>query len=99
MRCEEIMDFPYDPWIILGVAKDGDDEDVKAAWKRAGSPDSGIVYDAYVMLKDEVSRWRTGLLGPVGFTSASDALRTLKHHPTYVGSKAWYKAIARRKAE
>jgi preprotein translocase subunit Sec63 len=41
MRCEEIMDFPYDPWMILGVAKDGDDEDVQAAWKRAGSPDFG----------------------------------------------------------
>jgi hypothetical protein len=53
---------------------------------------SGVVYDAYIMLKDEVSRWRTRLLGPAGFTSASDALKTLKRHPTYVGSGAWYKS-------
>ena len=99
MTSEEIMAFPYDPWMLLGVQKDADDEDVALAWKNAGAPDSGVLFEAYSMLKDEVSRWKTTLLGPTAYQSASGALKALKRRPVYVGPGAWYQAIAREGSE
>ena len=38
MTIQEIRQFPYDPWVLLGVPKEASDADVHRAWKHAGSP-------------------------------------------------------------
>ena len=96
MTLEEILDFPYDPWLLLGVPENADDPAVKAAWKRAGAPESGILADAYKMLRDESSRIRTTLLKPRPYAKATDAGNAMKKHPVYIGPGGWYEAIARR---
>ena len=96
MTLDDILDFPYDPWILLGVTRETDDKAVEAAWKRARSPESGILSEAYEMLRDEPSRLRTILLNPRPYSRATDAESAMKKHPVYVGPGAWYEAIARR---
>ncbi len=97
MSLDEILDFPYDPWLILGVPHDVDDRGVKAAWKRAGAPESGILADAYEMLKDGSSRLQTLLLGPGPYSNAGDAAAAIKKRPVYLGPGAWYNEISKRR--
>ena len=96
MTIDEILNFPYDPWLLLGVPRDADDYKVKTAWKRAGAPESGILAITYQLLKDKPSRLRTDLLNPCPYFSAADAGAALKKHPVYRGPGPWYKVIARR---
>lgn len=92
---DEIMDFPYDPRLLLGVPKDAGDREIETAWRKAGAPADGILYDDYFMLKDEPSRIRSDLLNIRPNSIASDAISALKKHPVYFGPGPWYAAIAR----
>lgn len=96
MTIDEIMDFPYDPRLLLGVPKDAGDREIETAWRKAGAPSDGILYDAYLMLRDEPSRIRSYLLNLRPYSKASDAISALKKHPVYFGPGPWYAAIARR---
>lgn len=96
MTLDGILDFPYDPWQLLGVTREADDAAVDAAWIKAGAPETGILAEAYDMLRDEPSRLRTILLNPRPYSKAADAGSVLKKHPVYIGPGAWYDAIARR---
>jgi hypothetical protein len=95
MNLEDVLDFPYDPWILLGVPEETDDKTVKAAWKKAGSPDTGVLARAYEMLRNEESRIRTALLSPRPYSRAGDAAATLRKHPVFLGPGIWYDEIAR----
>lgn len=95
MTIEEIISFPYDPRLLLGVPCEAGDREIEAAWKKAGSPTDGILAEAYLMLRDETSRIRTDLLNLRPYSRASDAASALKRHPVYVGPGLWYKTIAR----
>lgn len=96
MTIDELMDFPYDPRLLLGVPIGAGDKEIESAWKKAGSPEDGILHEAYMMLKDEASRIRSDLLNLRPYSKASDAISALKKHPVYVGPGPWYAAIARR---
>ncbi len=96
MDIDEILKFPYDSWLLLGVSRVTDGKTVKAAWKRAGSPDSGLLSDAYEMLRDEPSRLQTRLLSPSPFSKAADAAAAMKKHPVFLGPGVWYNEIVRR---
>jgi len=93
---DEIMEFPYDPWLLLGVPRDTGDKTVRSAWKKAGSPESGPVAQAYEMLKDEDSRIQTRLLCPRPFSKPSDAVNSMRKHPVFLGPGIWYREIMRR---
>jgi len=97
MKVRDVLDYPYDPWILLGVPRDADDRDVAGAWRRAGSPRSGPLARAYELLRDEESRRRTTLLSPAAYERAEDAGSRLRRRPVYVGPGAWYGAIAQRR--
>ncbi len=96
MEIDEILKFPYDPWLLLGVPRETDDKTVKAAWRRAGSPDNGPLYAAFEMLKDEPSRLKTLLLSPGPYAKASDAADAMKKQPVFLGPGIWYNEIVRR---
>lgn len=97
MTIDEIMDFPYDPRLLLGVTVEAGDKEIESAWRKSGSPEDGILFQAYIMLKDESSRIRSDLLNLRPYSKASDAISALKKHPVYIGPGPWYKAIARRR--
>jgi len=96
MDIDEILEFPYDPWLLLGVPRDTDDKTVRRAWKKTGSPETGPLARAYEMLKDEESRLQTRLLCPRPFSKASDAAFSMKKHPVFLGPGIWYQEIMRR---
>jgi len=89
MNINDYLEYPYDPWLILGVSENASDKDVKKAWKKNGSPETGYIYKAYELLKDYESRRKILLLGPKPFRKTSEALNTLKKHPQYLGPEKW----------
>ncbi|MCK5737318.1 MAG: hypothetical protein KAH21_12610 [Spirochaetaceae bacterium] len=96
MNLDEILDFPYDPWLLLGVSRETDNDTVKTAWKRAGAPVTGVLAQAFSMLKDEPSRIRTMLLNPRPYSNAVDAESGIKKQPVFLGPGIWFDEIARR---
>ena len=94
MTTDEILNYPYDPYLLLGVDADADDKLVAAAWKKAGSPQEGPLFEAYTMLKDEVSRRKALLLGTKALENPKEALGLLRKSPVYLGPGAWYDAVA-----
>jgi len=96
MDIEDILDFPYDPWLILGVPRETDNKTVNSAWKKAGSPDNGPLAQAYRLLKDKPSRLQTELLFPHPYLKATDAASALKKHPVFLGPGVWYDEIMRK---
>jgi len=93
MNINDYLEYPYDPWIILGIRENASDKDVKKAWRKNGSPKTGYIYKAYQLLKDGESRKKAELLGPKPFREPSDALNTLKKHPQYKGPEKWLDQI------
>ena len=95
---DTILNFPYDPWLLLGVPRKTDDKTVKAAWKRTGSPNIGPLFTAFEMLRDEPSRLQTQLLSPEPFMKAADAADAMKKHPVFLGPGIWCNEIMRRQS-
>lgn len=95
MTIDEVMDFPCDPRLLLGVSKGAGDREIESAWRKTDSPEAGILFKAYLMLRDESSRIRTDLSSLQPYSKASDVISALKKHPIYIGPGPWYAAIAR----
>ncbi|MCG8453544.1 MAG: hypothetical protein MI717_10235 [Spirochaetales bacterium] len=96
MTIQEIRQFPYDPWVLLGVPLDASDADVHRAWKHAGAPQKGPLFLAKTMLANSTSRMKTQLLRTQAFESPQKAAETLPLQPCYRGSGPWYEEIHRR---
>ncbi len=96
MNIDEILIFPYDPWLLLGVPRETNDKAVRVAWKRAGSPGDGPLFTAYEMLRDETSRIQTRLLSPCPYSKAANAAEAMTKHPVFLGPGIWYNEIVRR---
>jgi hypothetical protein len=84
-----------DPWKVLGVNRDADDEEIEKAWKKiSGSRHKGDKIGlAYKMIATEESRAQWFLLSPGRQESLEGILEDLPLRPKYSGPGIWYKTL------
>jgi curved DNA-binding protein CbpA len=98
IEIDKYRNYSANPFEILGVARDADDETIRKAFSdRQGEDRSRFsrdeIEEAYDLIKDSRSRGMYRLLSPKPLSSLEELRRLIRPRPKYIGPGIWMKTL------